>query len=240
MLGRLKAMGGRTALAALLLAAGLAGESAPAAAAEPYEVTGVAVDVTAADAATARDQALVEGQRKAFDQLIQQLVGPDKAGTVHQPSDGELSGMVQDLEVESEKVSSVRYIGVLTYRFAADPINVLIGKPTEGAVVGGVPGTANPPAPTGPVRGITVDVPITSLADWQQVQRRLTGVPVLQRVIVRYLARDGGMLDLSFTGDEAALTQALAQRHLSLTQVEQQWVLQLGAPPTSGEPTGNP
>ncbi|HET6224484.1 MAG TPA: hypothetical protein VFE11_20075 [Dongiaceae bacterium] len=240
MLGKLTANGMGAALAALLLAAGLAGGSAPAAAAAPYEVTGVPVDVTAADSATARDEALAQGQRKAFDQLIQQLVGADKAPTIRQPSDSELSGMVQDLEVESEKVSSVRYIGVLTYRFAADPINALIGKPTEGAMVGGVPGTATPPAPSGPVRGITVDVPITSLQDWLQVQRRLTGVPALQRVIVRYLARDGGMLDLSYTGDEAALTAALAQRHLSLTQVEQQWVLQLGAPPASGEPTGTP
>jgi hypothetical protein len=228
--------GVRGAFLVLLVAAGLAAGSGPADAAEPYEVTGVEVDVTAADAVTARDQAYVEGQRKALDKLLEQLVGAEKAATIRRPGDDELSGMVQDLAVESEQVSSVRYIGVLTYRFEAAPIDALIGKPSEEATMG----VANPTLPAGPVRGITVNVPITSLQDWVQVQRRLASVPVLHRIGVRYLARDGGMLDLSYSGDEAALTQALAQRQLSLSQVNQAWVLQLGGPSAGGAPTVNP
>src|SRR5262249_33724531 len=126
----------------------------PALAANPYVVSGVPVDVTAADAATARDQAIVEGQRKAFSMLMEQLVGTEKAATIQVPSDSQLSAMVQDFEVESERLSSVRYIGVMTYRFDAASIDAIIGKPADETnfTIGAVP--------SGPVRTLSVSVPI--------------------------------------------------------------------------------
>src|SRR5215468_1375095 len=130
-------------------------------AAAPYVVSGVPVDVTAADSATARDQAIAEGQRKAFGMLMQQLVGTDKAATIQTPSDAQLSTMVQDFEVESERLSSVRYIGVLTYRFDAASVDAIIGKPTDGT-----PDMTVGTTPSGPVNTLSVSVPITSLRDW--------------------------------------------------------------------------
>jgi hypothetical protein len=85
----------------LLVAALAAVGERPALAAAPYVVSGVDVDVTAADSATARDQAIADGQRKAFAKLMEQLVGPDQAATIQTPSDSQLAGMVQDFEVES-------------------------------------------------------------------------------------------------------------------------------------------
>jgi len=192
-------------------------------AANPYEVTGVPVDVTAADAATARDQAIVQGQRKAFTMLMEQLVGADKAAAIPTPSDAALGTMVQDFEVESERLSSVRYIGTMTFRFDADSVNALIGRPAESGVdVSG--GTM----PTGPTQTLSVAVPIASLRDWVEVRRRLSGVPAVQRAEVRSLARAEGELNLVYVGDPTQLAQALAQRQLSLSQDAQQWVLRLG------------
>ena len=204
----------------------------PALAAAPYVVSGVPVDVTAADAATARDQAIVEGQRKAFSMLMEQLVGAETAATIQTPTDSQLSGMVQDFEVESERLSSVRYIGVMTYRFDAASIDTVIGKPADGTdvTIGAVP--------SGPVRTITVSVPIASLRDWVEIRRRLAGVPAVQRAEVRALARTEGQLNLVYYGDETQLQQALAQRQLSLLQDPQQWVLQLGE--YGGTTTGTP
>jgi hypothetical protein len=201
-------------------------------AATPYVVSGVPVDVTAADAATARDQAIAEGQRKAFSMLMEQLVGAEQASTIPTPSDSQLSGMVQDFEVESERLSSVRYIGVMTYRFDAASIDAIIGKPTDGTDV------TIGATPTGPVRTLTVNVPIASLRDWVEIRRRLAGIPTVQRADVRALARTEGQLNLVYYGDEAQLQQALAQRQLSLLQDPQQWVLQLGG--YGGTTTGTP
>jgi hypothetical protein len=209
-------------LVALAVLAVVGGHAARAAA--PYVVSGVPVDVTAADAATARDQAIAEGQRKAFGMLMQQLVGAEQAATIQTPSDSQLSAMVQDFEVESERLSSVRYIGVMTYRFDAASIDAIIGKPADGTT-----GVTIGPVPSGPVRTLTVSVPITSLRDWTEVRRRLTGIPAVQRAEVRALARTEGQLDLVYFGDEMQLQQALAQRQLSLLQEpqQQQWLLQL-------------
>lgn len=205
------------------------------AAAPPYEVTGVEVDVTASDAATARDQAIVEGQRKAFTMLMERLLGAEQAATIPTPSDAELSSMVQDFEVESERLSSVRYIGVMTYRFDAASIDAAMGRPTD--TTGGIVTDA---VPSGPIRTLNVVVPITSLRDWVEVRRRLSGITLVQRAEVRSLARTEGELNLSYYGDEARLRQALAQRQLSLLQdpQQQQWVLQLGT--YGGATTGNP
>jgi hypothetical protein len=214
------------ALAGLIVAGG------PALAAAPYVVSGVPVDVTAADAATARDQAIAEGQRKAFSMLMEQLVGAEQAATIATPSDSQLSGMVQDFEVESERLSSVRYIGVLTYRFDAASVDAIIGKPTEGT-----PDVTLGTTPSGPVSTLSVSVPITSLRDWVEVQRRLSGIPAVQRAEVRALARTEGQLDLVYYGDATQLQQALAQRQLSLLQDAQQWVLQLSEYGSTGTTT---
>ncbi len=201
--------------------------------ADPYVVTGVPVDVTAADAATARDQAIVEGQRTAFAMLMEQLLGTEQAATVPTPSDAQLSGMVQDFEVESERLSAVRYIGVMTYRFDAASIDAAIGRTDDAAA-----GVTTDATPSGPLRTLSVTVPITSLGDWVEIRRRLSGVPLVQRAEVRTLARTQGEIDLVHHGDEALLQQTLAQRQLSLLQDAQRWVLRLDE--YSGAATGAP
>jgi hypothetical protein len=219
----------------LLLAVLMALGAAPAMAALPYEVMGVPVDVTAADAATARDQAIVEGQRKAFTMLMERLLGTEQAATIPTPDDAQLSRMVQDFEVESERLSSVRYIGVMTFRFDAAAVDAAMGRPSE--ATGGVITDA---VPSGPVRTLSVVVPITSLRDWVEIRRRLAGITLVQRAEVRSLARTEGELSLRYYGDETRLRQALAQRQLSLLQdpQQQQWLLQLGE--YGGAATGTP
>jgi hypothetical protein len=167
--------------------------------------------------------------------LMEQLVGVDKAPTIQTPNDAQLAGMVQDFEVESERLSSVRYIGVMTYRFDAASIDAIIGKPADGT-----PDVTIGATPSGPTQTLSVIVPIASLRDWVEVQRRLSGIPRVQRADVRSLARPEGQLDLVYYGDEGQLQQVLAQRQLSLLQdaQQQQWVLQLGE--NGGTTTGTP
>lgn len=222
-----------TWLVLLLIAAVAPALSGPASAATPYVVSGVPVDVTAADAATARDEAIAQGQRAAFTKLMEQLLGAEQAAAIPTPDDAALSAMVQDFEVESERLSAVRYIGVLTYRFDAASIDAAIGKPTDGS-----PDVTIGTVPSGPVRTLSVSVPIGSLRDWIEVRRRLASVPAVQRAEVRALARTEGRLNLVYFGDEVQLQQALAQRQLSLLQDSQQWVLQLGQ--YGGAATGTP
>jgi hypothetical protein len=110
-----------------LLIALVAGLGALAAPAEPraqelLTVTGVEVDVTGDSAAAARNSAIALGQRKAFDKLLGQLVDNSSISALPPASDDQIGAMVADIEIESERTSAVRYIGVLTYRFYAAPV----------------------------------------------------------------------------------------------------------------------
>jgi len=211
--------------AALLILCG-AFAVTPQAQAGTYTVSGIPVDVTAADASTARDQAIVDGQRAALQKLVENMMGAEKAKEIPLPSDDEISAMVQDFEVENERVSSVRYVGSLTYRFLSDPVDRLVGRAPAGTL-----DTTAMPMPAGPVRTITAKVPISGLQQWMEVRNKLVGVPLLHRADVRYLAPDEGKIDLVFSGEPAQLMQALAQHQLQLTQNGPDWMLmQLGVP----------
>jgi hypothetical protein len=84
---------------------------------------GIGVDVTASDAVSAREKAVLTGQRQALAQVVDDIGGADAAAKVASLSDAQITDMLADYQVESEKVSSVRYIGRLTFRFRADAIN---------------------------------------------------------------------------------------------------------------------
>jgi hypothetical protein len=219
----------RTGLVLLAVACGLLAMDG-ARAAQSYTVSGVAVDVTAESAVAAREQALIQGQRKAFEQLVVELLGVGQAGAVRRPSDDELSAMVQDFEVENERASAVRYIGSLTFRFDAEAVDALIGRPPAGSA-----GTPAFPT-TGPVRNLNVTVPIRNLAEWVEVRRRLSSVALVRRAEVRYLAREEARLNLVFSGAPEQLSQALAQRQLFLTEATPYWVLELAGGARSTSP----
>jgi hypothetical protein len=115
------------ALLALVLLLGIPGLArAQGAGPSFYTVGGVTVDVTADSAAAARDAAIVLGQRIAFDKLMSQLADPQAAAALPRLSDAEISDLVSDFEVESERASAVRYIGKLSFRFKGDPTRALL------------------------------------------------------------------------------------------------------------------
>ena len=80
-----------------------------------YEVTDVAADVTSSSSAHARDEAVANAQRSAFEQLLGRL-GVDTS-LAAKLSDEDLATLVKNFEVQNERTSAVRYIGVFTVHF---------------------------------------------------------------------------------------------------------------------------
>jgi hypothetical protein len=101
-------------LAALLLA------SAPALAQSEravFTVSGIEVDVTAADAVTARAEALDEGQREGLRLLLDRLSGGTDAARLPDPATLPVERYVRSFEIDSEELSSTRYIASLTVSY---------------------------------------------------------------------------------------------------------------------------
>jgi hypothetical protein len=80
-----------------------------------YEITDVATDITAESAVHARDQAVKQGQRAAFEQLLQRLGADPALGA--KLGDDDIAALVQSFEVQNERSSPVRYIGIFTVQF---------------------------------------------------------------------------------------------------------------------------
>ena len=127
---------GQAALAALLLFVALPGLTvSPAKAqsqivaggsADPYSVTGVAVDVTASSAAEARDKAISEAQRKAFEVLFKRLVAEGPGRVVPAVGESDLQRMIQGFEIEQERGSAVRYVASMAFKFRAKAVNTYV------------------------------------------------------------------------------------------------------------------
>jgi hypothetical protein len=93
---------------------------------EAFTVRDVPVDATAATAAAARDNALADGQERAFALLIQRLTVGDAAARLPKLDSADLSNLVAGFEVEEEKNSDVRYIAKLAFHFKPQPIQDLL------------------------------------------------------------------------------------------------------------------
>ncbi len=109
---------------ALALAVAPAG-STPAAQ-DVFEVSGVAVDVTAETAAAARARALASGERRAFEILLDRLTLKSDIDRLPVLSAADRAGLVQDLSVANEKTSAVRYLAELTFRFKPREVRKLL------------------------------------------------------------------------------------------------------------------
>ncbi len=122
---------GRSVLGLLGLALALVGASLPALAQQrtdfpAYTVRDVKVDRTAATAAAARDAALLEGQRIALRRLIERLTPRTEQRRLPNLNDARIGDLIENLEVQEERSSTVRYIASLTFRFRPDEIRNLL------------------------------------------------------------------------------------------------------------------
>jgi hypothetical protein len=108
---------GLLALLLLVISTGVAAAQSG----QVYTATGIDVDIQG-DIATLRDQAMLEGQRRALRKVLNDIAPPERAAALTLPSDDIISTWVQDFEIEQEKTSATRYIGRFTFRFMAEPV----------------------------------------------------------------------------------------------------------------------
>jgi len=199
------------------------------ASAETYlTIDNVPVDVTAKNAAAARDSAIAVAQSKAFDQLIKQVVSnPSDQARLH-PSQEQIESFVQDFGVDNERASTVRYIGLYSVRFKASLINKYLSdsgvtpgneqalQPDSGA--SGAAEAAAVPQVTGPVTSYAIALPIGSITDWVRLHGQLAGIQGVARVSLDALTHDSAAVTVDFAGDLSALQGALAGGGYALVQ----------------------
>ncbi len=115
---------GRAALLALSLV--LVSAVGGAAWADAFAVGGIRVDVRAASAAKAREEALQQGQVAAYRRLIGTLVPEDERSRLPELSASAVEAMVADLSVAAERASATRYIATLAVHFDPERVGAFL------------------------------------------------------------------------------------------------------------------
>lgn len=176
-----------------------------------FTVTNVPVDVSAPNPLQAREKALVEGEKKAFEILVRRLVAAEDVAKFPTPSDADLETMIKGFEFAEERTAPGRYIALLSVVFRADRIAGMI----RGAAVPFVALSA-PPVLTIPlVRTSTGVVALGDKTPWRDAWGPVAkaGGLIPMRVL-RGDAEDTKALDpeQAFVGDLAALGR-IAERY---------------------------
>ena len=78
-----------------------------------YAVIGVDVDRTSETAAKARQEAIIEAHRLAFDRLMTRLVPADQRTGLPVPPQAKVVEMVLSFGIDEEKTSRVRYLSLI-------------------------------------------------------------------------------------------------------------------------------
>jgi hypothetical protein len=91
-----------------------------------FQVSGIEVDATAADAVTARQEALLEGQRQGLERLLRRLVPADEYGSLPAVDDLNVNRYVQNFEIANEELSATRYLAELTVRYEPEAVRELL------------------------------------------------------------------------------------------------------------------
>ncbi|MFN0043972.1 MAG: DUF2066 domain-containing protein [Alphaproteobacteria bacterium] len=90
-----------------------------------YAISGVNVERLGATIAGARESAIAEAHRLAFQRLAHRMLASSAAERLAAPPPARLADMVRDVEIADERVSSVRYSARFQVRFKPDAMRAL-------------------------------------------------------------------------------------------------------------------
>lgn len=93
--------------------------------ADVFAVTGIKVDARAEDGVAAKAMALAEAQRKALQQLLRRLSLRADYDRLPETAAKDITPLLRDFSVESEKFGGGRYLASFTIRFKPEGIRVL-------------------------------------------------------------------------------------------------------------------
>jgi phosphoribosylformylglycinamidine (FGAM) synthase PurS component len=93
-----------------------------------YKVNKINVDVTSKSSSTARKLAMKIANQKAFNTVINRITLKEDKSKIPEPSEKELSALVRDVAILSEKVSSVRYIAEVSVNLKPEAIKEFLTK----------------------------------------------------------------------------------------------------------------
>lgn len=199
------------------LAAARAQDAPPASAPAAISFTqrGVPAEATAENGVVARERALANGRRAAWERIA------SAAGVTRSLSDAQIEAMVTSIIIEEERTSPTRYTGRITVNFNPGRARAYTGG--SGVAEGG--GGSTTPAEGGGERRALGPVPAAStieavalygsLNEWLELRRRLRGAAARMDIVA--ISTDRARLRLGLRTAPAVAAEELAVQGITLT-----------------------
>ncbi len=171
----------------------------------------VPAEATAADAVQAKERALAQGRRTAWQALA------STAGLGGQQlNDAQIDDLVASIIVEEERLTATRYSGRITVNFAPDRVRALIaGRPmAPGGAPAPLAGGALPATPAS--NWVQATATYRSMGEWLELRRRLLSAAPVATLEVQSIAVDAARLRLGLRADPTAATGDLAALGVAL------------------------
>ncbi len=92
-----------------------------------FTVSKIPVDVTAASASEAREQAMLEGQQRGLAMLLKRLLDTDDDAAIPQITPEQASSYVLSISIDRERASNVRYLAEMTVEYNENRVQQLVG-----------------------------------------------------------------------------------------------------------------
>lgn len=194
--------------------------AAPAApAAINFTQRGVPAEATAENGVVARERALANGRRAAWERIA------SAAGVTRSLSDAQIESMVSSIIIEEERTSPTRYAGRITVNFNPSRARSYTGgagaADGSGGTAGGGDASAGTSAerrPQGPVpAAATVEMVALygSLNEWLELRRRLAGAAA--RLDIVAISTDRARLRVGLRSPPGVAQQELAVQGITMT-----------------------
>ena len=181
--------------------------AAPAAAPAPISFTqrGVPAEATAENGVVARERALANGRRAAWERIA------SAAGVTRSLSDAQIEAMVTSIIIEEERTSPTRYTGRITVNFNPGRARAYTGG--SGVAEGGGERRALGPVPAAST--IEAVALYGSLNEWLELRRRLRGAAARMDIVA--ISTDRARLRLGLRTAPAVAAEELAVQGITLT-----------------------
>jgi hypothetical protein len=190
---------------------------AAAPAAVSFTQTGVPAEATAENGVVARERALANGRRAAWERIA------SAAGVTRSLSDAQIEAMTRSIIIEEERTSPTRYTGRITVNFNPGRARSYLGGGAGVAEGGGAPGGGTPAEgtadrrPQGPVTAAaTVEMVALygSLNEWLELRRRLTSASARMEVVA--ISTDRARLRVGLRSPPGVAAQELAVQGITM------------------------
>ncbi|HJQ58397.1 MAG TPA: DUF2066 domain-containing protein, partial [Vineibacter sp.] len=169
-----------------------------------FTVTNVPVEASAPDPLQARDKALADGEKRAFEILVRRLVAEPDVAKIMVPGDGEIEAMVKGFEFADERTPPGRYTARLSVVFRADRITAVLRNAGVAYVDASAPAVLTIPLQ----RGGAGVAPLADKTAWREAWSDVSRAGGLVPMPLLRLDAAGGpaiTAEQAFVGDMAAM-----------------------------------